>query len=1017
MTVFETPAPAFSAAEAIGLAKAYYGFDAQVSPLASERDQNFRVDAGAAGRFVLKIANVAEERATLQMQVALLKHVAAADPALPLPKLVPAKSGDDFAVAEKSGRQHAIRLVTYLEGTPFAKAAKTPETLLSLGRTLGRLDRALRSFGHPAAHQDFLWDLRKSGDARKRLGALADDHQRKLAMHFLDRFDAHVAPVLPHFRASIIHNDANDWNILVASEAGGPVTGLIDLGDTIHTITIAELAIAAAYAMLDADRPLDAGARLIEGYHSELPLEPLELVHFFDLIAARLVTSVTLSAERREKIGDNPYLAISEKPAWALLERLAAVNPAYARGLFRQAAGLEAAEGANAAKSWIARNRLTLHPLMSPDPYRAAKAVLPLHDADDPLVKAMSVSDPAERTAAYESARAKGGFEIGVGLWGEVRKVYTTDAFRSKLALGERRDMHLGLDLFADAGTPMLAPLDAVVIDAANEAIPQGFGGCVLLEHQPEPGVTFRSLWGHLSPPSIAHLQPGMHIARGEAFGRLGGFTENGGWIPHLHLQLVLTGERSAVDIPGVGESRYLNLWADLYPDVTDFARVPRETIEPSGRAIPELLVSRRDHLLPNLSVAFGAKPLKIVRGEGVNLIDATGRAYLDCFNNVAHVGHCHPRVVEAIARQAAILNTNTRYLHDGLLDYAERITASLPASLSVVTFVCSGSEAIDLAVRMAKAHTKRKDFIVVDWAYHGHTEPLIDLSPYKYKRPGGGGRPEHVHEVPLPDSFRAPVDWPVSEYGKRFAAPVGEVAQRLIAEGRPPAAFFAESVLSCGGQIFLPDGYLREAYRHARSAGAVTLADEVQVGFGRTGSGLWEFESHGVVPDMVALGKPIGAGHPMAALVTTPEIARSFANGMEYFNTFGGNPVSAAAGLAVLDVLEGEGLIANARDVGNQLISGLWELHARYPVIGDVRGKGLFLGLDLVENRLTKKHDGKSANWIVARAKELGVLLGTDGPYDNVIKIRPPMTFGPEHAAILLGVLDQCFAEHARGQ
>ncbi len=404
--------------------------------------------------------------------------------------------------------------------------------------------------------------------------------------------------------------------------------------------------------------------------------------------------------------------------------------------------------------------------------------------------------------------------------------------------------------------------------------------------------------------------------------------------------------------------------------------------------------------------------PLKIVRGTDVWLIDHQGRGYLDCYNNVAQIGHCHPKVVAALANQAAILNTNTRYLHDNLIDYADRLTASLPDPLSVCYFVCSGSEANDLAVRMAKSATGRRDFIVIDWAYHGHTEPLIDLSPYKYKRSGGGGRPAWVHEVPLPDAYRAPADWPRDEIGRRYAAAVREVAERLAEEGRPPAAFWAESLPSCGGQIVLPDGYLRDAYRHARAAGALTLADEVQVGFGRTGMKYWEFQRHGVVPDFVAMGKPIGAGHPMAALVTTADVATAFANGMEYFNTFGGNPVAAAVGLAVLDVIDGEGLVDNARAMGAHLLAEFRGMMQRYPFIGDVRGEGLFLGIDIVTDRASKTHDGARANRIANRARDLGVLFGTDGPYDNVIKLRPPLTFKPEHAALLVEVLEQCFAE-----
>ena len=304
---------------------------------------------------------------------------------------------------------------------------------------------------------------------------------------------------------------------------------------------------------------------------------------------------------------------------------------------------------------------------------------------------------------------------------------------------------------------------------------------------------------------------------------------------------------------------------------------------------------------------------------------------------------------------QAARLNTNTRYLHDNIVAYAERLTATLPPELCVASFACSGSEANSLMLRMARNHTGREEAIVLDWAYHGTTQELIDLSPYKYKRKGGKGRKPHVFEAVIPDSYRAPADWPVEEHARRFAASVAEQIEAMRGQGRAPALFLAESIPSVAGQVFLPPGYLKEVYAMVRAAGGLCVADEVQVGFGRVGSHWWAFETQGVVPDIVTMGKPIGNGHPMAALVTTREIAASFNNGMEYFNTFGGNPVSCAAGLAVLDVIEQGDLRRNAAEIGAYLVERFRDMQARYEIIGDVRGMGLFLGIELVEDRRSK--------------------------------------------------------------
>lgn len=446
-----------------------------------------------------------------------------------------------------------------------------------------------------------------------------------------------------------------------------------------------------------------------------------------------------------------------------------------------------------------------------------------------------------------------------------------------------------------------------------------------------------------------------------------------------------------------------------------------------SGRTADEIMAIRRRHLGPSLSLSYQA-PLKIDRGWMQYLFDDTGRPYLDCVNNVCHVGHSHPHVVEAIARQASLLNTNTRYLHHNLAAYAERLTATLPDPLSVCFFVCTGSEANDLALRLARTFTGRQGIVTLDGAYHGHTGRLIEISPYKFDGPGGAGAPDHVRVVPMPEGYRTR---PLSEagtgdgpdhagtrdagtrdrthprLGERLAAPVGRAMAELADTAYGAAAFIGESLLGCGGQVVPAAGYFQHVFAHTRAAGAVCIIDEVQVGFGRVGSHLWAFETQGVIPDIVTMGKPIGNGHPLAAVVTTPEIAQAFANGMEYFNTFGGNPVSCAAGLAVLDVIEEEGLQAHAHTVGGELLAGLRGLADRHALIGEVRGLGLFIGIELVRDRATLEPADDEATIVIERMKARGILLSTDGPLHNVLKIKPPMPFAAENAEALVTHLD----------
>jgi len=393
-------------------------------------------------------------------------------------------------------------------------------------------------------------------------------------------------------------------------------------------------------------------------------------------------------------------------------------------------------------------------------------------------------------------------------------------------------------------------------------------------------------------------------------------------------------------------------------------------------------LAARRRLLGRNLSIAY-RNPVKIVRGEMQYLFDDAGRRYLDAYNNVAHVGHCHPRVVAAGVEQMRLLNTNTRYLHDLIIRYAERLTATLPDPLSVCYFVNSGSEANELALRLAREHTKAKDMIVLDHAYHGNTTTLIGISPYKHDGPGGYGTPQWVHKVPLFDAG---------------------AAVETVNRTENLCGFIAESMPSVAGQIVLPPDYLAKIYQAVRALGGVCIADEVQTGYGRIGTHFWAFEHYGVVPDIVVLGKPIGNGHPIGAVITTPEIAASFNNGMEFFSTFGGNTVSCAIGLAVLDVVQEEELQAHALEVGTHLLDRLRELQTRYGLIREVRGSGFFIGAEL-ETRM-------NADNIVNYLRENGILIGTDGPHHDVLKIRPPMPFSIEDADLLIAVLTRAIEQ-----
>ena len=424
-----------------------------------------------------------------------------------------------------------------------------------------------------------------------------------------------------------------------------------------------------------------------------------------------------------------------------------------------------------------------------------------------------------------------------------------------------------------------------------------------------------------------------------------------------------------------------------------------------------EIEKNRQAHVGRNLSISY-AQHLKIDRSALQYLYDDKGNTYLDCVNNVSHVGHCHPTVARAMQKQIATLNTNTRYLNKHLNDYAAALTAKLPAHLNICYFTNSGSEANDLAIRISRYYTQQKDVIVLDHAYHGTSTATIEMSPYKFDRKGGLGQMPWIHKAMNPDVYRGAYQYEDTLAGEKYAADVKRIITELKIKDKAPAAFICETLLGVGGQMPLPANYLKEVYQQVKKAGGLCIADEVQVGFGRVGKHFWGFELQGVLPDIVVMGKPMGNGHPLAAVIVTEEIANSFNNGIEYFNTYGGNPVSMATGLAVLEVIEKEQLQDNALLIGNYLLNGLNELKAKHSIIGDVRGAGLFIGVELVKDRISKAPASSEIKSIVEKMKNLGFLLGTDGPFNNVLKIKPPIIFSKYNADTLIKNLDQVLTE-----
>ena len=1004
--------PCLTNAEAEQLARDRFGQRGWARALTSERDQNFLIESGDhAPPLVLKIANALEERGLLEAQ----QHVLAvlAQRGLPVPRVVCTTTGD--AITEQSGkdgRRHYVWGVTYLPGGLLADVRyRSPALVEDLGATVGRLTAALALVDSPALERDFHWDLTRAWErvaaTRPSIsdGALGEAIDATLA-----RVKRHVTPMSGKLRRAVIHNDLNDHNILIAADR---VSGVVDFGDMLYGWRVADLAIAAAYAMLDADDPLGILGALVRGAQDECTLDDGELEVLFELACLRLALSASIALEQQAARPDNAYLGVSQSAIHRTLPRLMRVPHALAAAVARGAAGREPVAHSVAVREWLQANRSTFAPVLGVDLRTEPSIVLDLGVAS-PLISG-NEEENAEPglTPRIASAKRVAGVRVAVGRHDEARLLYTAPFFAGARPESERRTIHIGLDLFADAGTPVHAPFDGVVHAFANNAVPQDYGPAIILRHETHESAPFFTLYGHLSRTSLDGLALGQHIAKGERFAWLGAPNENVGWTPHLHLQIITDLLGLGTDFPGVAAASQRVVWRSLSPDPNLVVGIPEDRFPPAEPDRLRTIAARRDRLGGNLSIAYRSA-VKVERGWMQYLFDDTGRRFIDAYNNVPHVGHCHPRVVRAGQTQMAILNTNTRYPSDLVNEYAERLRATLPAPLQsgVVYLVSSASEANELALRLARARTGERDMIVLEAAYHGNTTSLIDISPYKHGGPGGCGAPDWVHIAPIADDYRGPFKRNDADAGAKYAKPIAALVARAHNRGRGIAGFIAESCPSVGGQIVFPPGYLSAAYAIVREAGGVCIADEVQTGLGRVGTHFWAFEAQGVVPDIVVTGKPLGNGHPLAAVVARREIAEAFDNGMEYFSTFGGNQVSCAIGLAVLDVVRDEELQEHARSVGERLLNDLRSFVTRHELVGDVRGSGLFLGVELVRDPVTLEPAEAEASYVVNRMRDEGILTGTDGPYHNVVKIRPPMPFDRGNADRLVETFDRVLAE-----
>ncbi len=985
----------------------HWNIEAKLIQLDGEYDLNFLVEGNDQQNYILKVMRPECEAWLVDMQIKAFEHIATKAPTLPCPRVIRSSNAEPFlALKDETGQERLVWLLNQLPGKCYANIKPKSNALIhEIGQVLGGSAQALADFKHEGLDRDFKWDLMRAGWVNTKLTCINDPSRKKVLESICADF-ADLSSKLTSLPKQAIHNDANDYNIMVAGGLRSKhVSGLIDLGDMCAAPRICDLAIAAAYIVLDHDRPETALAALVSGYHQANPLTPAEVDMVWPLLRMRLAVSVVNSTLMAAENPTDPYVTISQAPAWRFLENTS-LHAGLLNARLRSACGLNVVDGADRILEWLNNERGNFAPLMGKDLSDAPLGSLSVENSTWP-------QNPFHMPLE-EAARVGEEFEdngrLWLGYYHEPRLIYAEPAFRNgPWYASDRRTVHLAVDVFGPASTTLFAPLKGTVFVAENRTGHLDYGGVIILRHETPDADPFYTLYGHLDPEFLERLKPGQIIEKGEAFCRLGDASMNGGWAPHVHFQLALSTEGIEADWPGVGDPDEMYLWGAICPNPAALLNLSDAHVRYFPTEKNNIREGRKAHFGGNLSLTYD-DPLMLVRGWKHHLFDEWGRPYLDAYNNVPHVGHAHPRIQAVAADQLKRMNSNTRYLHPAQTAFAEKILSKLPDKFEVCFFVNSGSEANELALRLARAHTGNKGMVTPDHGYHGNTTGAIDLSAYKFNKPNGVGKADWVELVEVADDYRGTYRRDDPERAQKFADLIDPAIATLHAKGHGLAGFIAETFPSVGGQIIPPVGYLSSVYKKIRAAGGLCIADEVQTGLGRLGTYYFGFEQQEVEPDIVVLGKPLGNGHPIGALITTKEIAQSFDNGIEFFSTFGGSTLSCRIGKEVLDIVEDEGLQENARVIGKQLMDGLHRLKSKYNCVGDVRGMGLFLGLELIQP------DGSEGTEICAyvknRMRDHRILIGSEGPKDNILKIRPPLTIVQEDAEMIVTILGRILDE-----
>jgi len=946
------------------LLKEHYELDVSSrTRLDGESELTERIVTTDGESYVVKVGAPGRGKSDVDVELAVLDHLERADLNFKVPRVRRTLDGEMMRPIAAEDGDRWLRVLTWVPGQSWRSVQMPDASLLrNVGATAASLVKALDGLDAPGLTRTHAWDMRFAPQLIAAASAnVANLEQRRtlesVAVVVEGALDEYASE-LPHAN---VHQDLNDFNVLVERIDGcWEICGVIDVGDTLASWRVAELAVAAGYAILRTADPLVAMSSVVSGFDEQISLTDAELAVVVPLTIARLAMNFATWTSRSAAGENMSYAADRMRHTWNPLSALAELPTALGEAQMRIACG-----------------RKVPPPVAPATPSYSVVAARPLH-------KWLNLSPQGDGDAGPIPISDRESLVLAES--GEPR---LSRAVR-RSSIEQPSTTHLGVDVFVEEGETVFAPWSGTTTTVNDDTL--------MVLSSDAPPLILRGL--------LIEVPGGSDIVSGQRLGVITGRPCDVDAPLHLHVQFGV----SDVSLPPtfVTPARAA-AWRAIVADPASvlFAQASH----PEYENVDSIVASRKEHLASSQR-SYYERPMNLVRASGVWFTDEDALQYLDAVNNVAHVGHGHPRVVEAASRQLKRLNTNSRFVYPQLAQYCKRLTSTLPEELDVVFLVCTGSEANDLALRIARTVTGRTDVLTIDGAYHGNTIATNAVSPNRYKGNGGAGKPAGTWEVPMPDRYRGPYGYDDIDAGLHYAQDAAGVVGKMVADGSPPAAVICESLMGTAGQIVHPEGFVRGLFESVRSAGGLCISDEVQVGFGRMGKTFWGFEMHAVVPDIVTMGKPMGNGFPMSAVVTTRSIANAFDTGMRFFNTFGGNPVACAVGLAVLDVIEDEKLQQRSLEVGTYFNNLLSELRQQHELIGDVRGQGLYIGVELVLDRHDKSPATAVAHLVTERMKEEGIIVGPNGRYDNILKIKPPMVFGREHAEVFTSTLDQILRE-----